>query len=127
LAPAGDELRYSEDHLWFRRQAGRVAVGVTDRISRVLTWVNRVDLPPPGTQLRAGDELVTIDSQKAEFVVAAPVPLEVVTVNEELSADPMLVRMEPLGRGWLVEVSLADGGWEQLLEPDAYRAIVARG
>jgi glycine cleavage system H protein len=126
LAPSGDELRYSQDHLWFRRQAGRVAVGVTERISRVLTWVNRVDLPPPGTQLRAGEELATIDSQKAEFVVAAPVPLEVLTVNEELSADPMLVRMEPFGRGWLVQVSLEQGGWEQLLEPHAYRALVAQ-
>lgn len=125
MAPDGDDLRYSQDHLWFRRDAGRVTVGVTERISRVFTWVNRVDLPSPGTELSAGDELATVDSQKAVFVLPAPVPLKVVALNDELSMDPMLVRMEPLGRGWLLEVSLADGGWEQLLAPDAYFALVA--
>jgi glycine cleavage system H protein len=126
LAPDRDDLRYSQDHLWFRHEAGRVTVGVTERISRVFTWVNRIDLPSPGTELSAGDELATIDSQKAVFVLPAPVPLEVVAVNDELSTDPMLVRMEPLSGGWLLDVSLADGGWEQLLEPDAYLAIVAK-
>jgi glycine cleavage system H protein len=109
------ELRYSEDHLWFRRAAGRVSVGVTQQISRVLTLVNGIDLPAPGTRLGAGDELATIESQKAVFVLPAPVALEILAVNDDLSADPMLVRMEPDGRGWLVEVSLEQGGWERLL------------
>lgn len=126
MAPAGDDLRYSRDDLWFRRETDRATVGVTERISRVFTWVNRVDLPAPGTELSAGDELATVDSQKAVFVLPAPVALEVVAVNDELFIDPMLVRMDPLGRGWLVEVSLAEGGWEQLLDPDAYLAIAAK-
>jgi len=99
---------------------------VTEQISRVLTWVNRVDLPQPSTRLDAGDELVTIASQKAVIVVAAPVALTVVTVNEALFTDPMLVRMDPHGRGWLVEVSLQASGWERLLEPDEYQRVVAR-
>lgn len=120
------ELRYSEDHLWFRRAERRVSVGVTEQISRVLTWVTRVDLPAPGAQLDAGEELVTIDSQKTVFVLPAPVGLEVITVNEELLVDPMLVRMEPRRRGWLVEATLEEGGWEQLIEPDAYDAALSR-
>jgi len=126
LTAGDDELRYSEEHLWLRRQAGCVSVGVTERISRILTWVNRVDLPQPSARLDAGDELVTIDSQKAVIVVAAPVALTVVTVNDALFTDPMLVRMDPHGRGWLVEVSLEASGWERLLEADAYQRVVAR-
>ena len=121
-----DDLRYSEDHLWFRQVQGSLIAGITEEISRVLTWVNRVDLPADGAQLAAGDELATIDSQKAVFVLPAPVSLEVLAVNEALSADPMLVRLEPHGRGWLVEVSLEPGGWERLLDPRAYGGALSR-
>ena len=121
-----DGLRYSEDHLWFRMAHGHVTAGITDEISRVLTWVNGVDLPAAGARLAAGDELAAIDSQKAVFILSAPVSLEILAVNEALFADPMLVRLEPDGRGWLVEVSLESGGWERLLDPDAYSAALWR-
>src|SRR5216117_1379718 len=126
LTTGADDLRYSEEHLWLRRRAGAVCVGVTEQISRVLTWVTQVDLAPPSTRLDAGDQLVTIDSQKAVIVLAAPVALTVVTVNDALFTDPMLVRMDPHGRGWLVEVSLQASGWERLLTPDEYRRVVTR-
>ena len=72
-------------------------------------------LPVPGTKLDAGDELATIDSQKAEIAVQAPAALEVLDANDALVRDPMLVRMEPLGRGWLVVAALEAGSWERLL------------
>jgi hypothetical protein len=72
-------------------------------------------LPVPGTKLDAGDELATIDSQKAEIAVQAPAALEVLDANDALVRDPMLVRMEPLGRGWLVVAALEAGSWGRLL------------
>lgn len=117
-------LRYSDEHLWFRRDGERVTVGVTQAISRILTWVDEVELPSPGTRLGPGDELLTIDSQKAAIAISAPVALEVVAVNEEVGRDPMLVRMDPRGRGWLLRVRLAEGGWERLLGTAAYREVV---
>jgi glycine cleavage system H protein len=119
------ELRYSVDHLWFRREGERVTVGVTEQVSRILTWVNAVDLPTPGRSAAAGEELGSIESQKTDIAISAPVPLQVTTVNEELPTNPMLVRMDPHGRGWLFQAVIDEHAWEQLLDEAAYRAVLA--
>lgn len=116
-------LRYSEEHLWFRREDGRVTIGVTPRIARILTIVAAVELPAPGTRLRSADELAVIESQKATILVAAPLPLQIVAVNDDVINDPMLVRTEPWGRGWLVQAELEEDGWSRLLDGAAYAAV----
>lgn len=120
-----DDVRYSEEHLWLRREGARVTVGVTERISRILTLVSAVSLPDAGAHLAPGEELVAIDSQKALIVVPAPVALEVVALNGDLARDPMLVRLEPRTGGWLLRAGLADGAWERLLPPTAYEELTA--
>jgi glycine cleavage system H protein len=118
------DVRYSAEHLWLRRDRERVTVGVAEKISRILTWVSAVEVPAPSTRLEAGDELASIDSQKALIAIPAPVALEVVAVNDALVADPMLVRMDARGAGWLLQAQLDGGGWERLLEPAAYEALL---
>jgi glycine cleavage system H protein len=124
MAAAGSDVRYSPDHLWLRRDGARVTIGVTEKISRILTWVNAVALPGPGSRFEGGAEFAEIDSQKADIALPAPAALEVVAVNEALRADPMLVRMDPRGAGWLLAAELEDGGWERLLAPDAYESLL---
>lgn len=119
-------LRYSADHLWFHREGDLVTVGVTEQVSRILTWVNAVDLPAPGTSVAAGEELGSIESQKTDIAIAAPVPLRVIAVNEQLPTDPMLVRMDPYGRGWLFQAVIDDHAWEQLLDEAAYQAVIEK-
>jgi len=119
-----DEVRYSPEHLWLRHDGERVTVGVTEQISRILTWVKAVELPAPGTHLAAGEELAMIESQKADISIAAPAALEVLAVNDLLATEPMLVRMEPRGRGWLLAASLESDAWRQLLEPAEYDGVL---
>jgi glycine cleavage system H protein len=120
-----DDVRYSHEHLWLRRDSQWVTVGITERISRILTWVSAVALPDPGAQLAAGEELVAIDTQKALIAVPSPVAIEVVAVNGDLARDPMLVRLEPRTGGWLLRAALADAAWERLLPPTAYAELTA--
>jgi glycine cleavage system H protein len=127
MSAADDNVRYSADHLWLRRGADRVTIGVTENVSRILTWVNAVILPPPGTRLEAGEELATIDSQKTAISLPAPVALEVLGVNDALTSDPMLVRMEPRTAGWLVAATLEDADWERLLDLPAYEGLDQQG
>jgi glycine cleavage system H protein len=116
-------LRYSDEHLWFRREDSHVTIGVTKKIARILTIVSFVELPAPGAQLAAGDELAVIESQKATIWVAAPLPLQIVAVNDEVTNDPMLVRTESYGSGWLIQAQLEDNGWERLLDATAYASV----
>jgi glycine cleavage system H protein len=88
---------------------------------RLSTIRCRVSLPAPGTELAEGEELAHIESQKTTVTVTAPCQLKVVCVNEHLASDPMRVRMESFGAGWLVQAELAEGGWEKLLDEVQYR------
>ncbi len=119
-----EEVRYSPEHVWLRRDGDRVTLGVTEQISRILTWVHAVSLPAPGTRLAPGDELATIDSQKADISIPAPAAMEVMAVNDLLASEPMLVRMEPRGRGWLLAASLQGGAWEELLDAAEYDELL---
>jgi glycine cleavage system H protein len=118
--------RYSDSHLWFSREGDEVRVGITERIAGALTLVQAVFLPQPSSRVTAGHELVSIDAQKAVFEIAAPVDLDVVTVNEDLTADPLLVRLQPWGRGWLLTARLAPEHWAGLLDHAAYAQVVER-
>ena len=124
MTETATDIRYSADHLWIRGEGEPVTIGITEKLSRILTWVHTVALPPPGTSLEPGDELVAIDSQKADISIPAPTALLIVAVNDALSTDPMLVRMDPRGRGWLLTARLAHGDREALLNPAEYEALL---
>jgi glycine cleavage system H protein len=124
LLPTQPGLRYSVDHLWLRPDRDQVTIGVTDRIARILTLVSEVRVPELGADLTEDDELASIESQKTTVTVNAPCRLRIVGLNETLASDPMRVRMDPFGAGWLVKAVLAKGGWEQLLDEAQYRRWV---
>jgi len=124
MSKTATDVRYSADHLWIHDDGGSVTIGITEKLSRILTWVHTVALPPPGTSLNQGDELAAIDSQKADISIPAPTALLVQAVNDALSTEPMLVRMDPRGRGWLLTAKLARSDWESLLDPAEYEALL---
>jgi glycine cleavage system H protein len=87
--------------------------------------VNGVDLPPPGTELAANAELVLIDAQKVALSIPAPLAMHVIESNHRLSTEPMLVRTDPEGNGWLLRCRLDQTGhWDTLLDEVGYHAHV---
>lgn len=117
--------RYSSDHLWLLRTERDVTIGITDRAAGVLTLINAVDLPQPGAALAAGSELAVIDAQKVLLEIPAPVPMHVTEVNDGLASEPMLIRTDPRGEGWLVRCVLdREDDWNSLLDEAAYQALV---
>lgn len=119
--------RYSSDHLWLRRTERGVTIGITDRAASVLTLINAVDLPRPGASTAAGCELAVIDAQKVLLELPAPVALHITEVNGRLAKEPMLIRTDPQGEGWLVRGTLdREDDWNTLLDEAGYQALVQR-
>lgn len=117
--------RYSSDHLWLLPTEAGLTIGITDRAASVLTLINAVDLPRPGAALATGSELAVIDAQKVLLEIPAPVPMHVTEVNDRLASEPMLIRIDPRGEGWLVRCSLDhQDDWNSLLDEAAYQALV---
>ena len=124
-----EELLYSKDHEWVRREEdGRCRVGITHFAQDELGDVVFVELPEVGRAVAADEELGTIESVKAVAEVYSPVAGEVSSVNEALLDTPERVNEDPYGDGWLVELrTAAAAGFEALMSAESYREFVETG
>jgi glycine cleavage system H protein len=128
--PAG--LRYSQDHLWARLDAGGrlVRSGVTNFAQQSLGDVVDVSPPRPGDAIQAGEPCGDIESVKSVSDLVAPVTGTVRTRNDALTSRPELVNTDPYGQGWMFETEVDPGTASQqlasLMDADAYHRLVGQ-
>lgn len=112
---------YTRSDEWVKREGDLVIVGITDYAQKKLRDIVGVDLPEPGTSVKAGDTVASIESVKAAADVYAPVSGEIVEVNERLYDEPELLNKDPYGEGWMFKIRLSDEKeLEKLLTPEQY-------
>ena len=119
-----EDLRYTREHEWARRDGGRIVIGITDYAQDQLGDVVYVSLPDSGTEVVAGKPLGEVESTKSVSDIYSPVTGTVIDRNVELEQNPELINEDPYGRGWLVAIDAADASLEDLLDADAYRAAI---
>lgn len=118
-------LKYTSDHEWLKVENDSATVGITDFAQEHLGDLVFVDLPKPGTSLKAGAAAAVIESVKAASDVYAPVDGEVTEVNQRVVDDPSLLNSDPAGAGWLFKVKINDPAQlDKLLDEAAYQALV---
>jgi glycine cleavage system H protein len=121
-----DDLRYSTDHEWARRDGDRIRVGITDFAQDALGDVVFVDLPTEGATVEAGGLLGEVESTKSVSEIYAPVAGEVVAVNGSLSDAPETLNADPYGEGWICEIVPSDAtAVDGLLDASGYRQLTA--
>lgn len=98
------EALYAPTHAWLAATWRDLRVGLDDLARRIVGVPTDVTLPPPGTQLRAGDPAVTLIAAGRVAVLPAPVAGTVTAINDALLRAPSLVAREPYGRGWLYRI-----------------------
>ena len=120
-----DDLRYTSDHEWARREGNRVRIGVTDYAQDALGDVVFVQLPEPGTRVIAGQSFSEVESTKSVSDIYAPVAGTVVEINNELTDSPQRLNEDPYGEGWICAIELADPAeFDALLDAEAYRKLI---
>ena len=103
-----DDLLYTNDHEWARREGDTITVGITDHAQAELTDIVFVELPEVGKEVSQGDPILVLESVKAASDIFAPVAGSVTEVNEALDSDPSLVNTSPYGDGWIYKMSVSD-------------------
>lgn len=120
-----DDVRYTQDHEWARREDGTYAVGISDYAQDQLGDIVFVELPAVGATFSKGQAFGTIESVKVVSELYMPVGGEVVEVNTGLQSAPELVNSDPYGRGWMIRIKPADmSDFETLMTKDAYVAML---
>lgn len=117
---------YREQGLWVMAEDRLVRVGITDFLQQSSGDVAFVNMPEPGTEVRLGEELGSIETIKADVAISSPVSGVLRERNEELDVMPELVNQEPYGGGWLLLIEPSDFESERqsLLTPEQYLAVI---
>ena len=125
MAEYPQNLKYTKEHEWTRKEGTVVVVGITFHAQEELGDVVYVELPKLGSSITAGSPFGVIESTKAVSDLFAPVSGKVAKVNEALTAAPQTVNEDPYGAGWLIEVEPADPGQvDKLLDAAAYQKLI---
>ena len=119
-----ENLRYTKDHEWARKEGSVVVVGVTDVAQHKLGDIVFVEVPAVGTKLTAGQSFGTVESVKAVSDIFAPISGEVTEVNAELASAPETVNKDPYGSAWMIKVKPAAAAeYDKLLSPADYTKL----
>ncbi len=119
-----DDLRYSSDHEWVRRDGDTVTIGITDYAQDSLGDVVFVELPEVGADVAANDSFTEVESTKSVSDIYAPVAGTIAAVNDRLEDQPELLNTDPYGEGWICTITMTDPGqFDGLLDADGYRSL----
>jgi glycine cleavage system H protein len=126
MAKFPSDLKYTKDHEWARAESGGVRIGITSFAVEQLGDVTLVDLPEPGTKLKAAAHFGDIESVKAVSELFAPLGGSVVEVNGELTDHPELVNDSTYTDGWMVLIEPDDAKeLDGLMDAAAYEKFLA--
>ncbi len=124
MAEIPQDLHYTKEHEWLRKQGDVYQVGVTAFAVEQLGDVTMVELPEVGDTLDKEQVFGTVESVKAVSDLFAPISGKVTKINESLEDAPEAVNESPYGDGWLVEIESSNAGEiDGLLDASAYAAL----
>lgn len=116
-----ENVRYTKDHEWARKEGDILVAGISDYAQDQLGDVVYVELPPVGERFENGEVFGTVESVKAVSEMFIPVAGEVVAINAALSDTPDVVNADPYGAGWMIHIKPSDpAAFETLMTREAY-------
>ena len=121
-----DDLKYHPEHDWARIEGDEAVLGITWYAQDSLGELVHYEPPAEGDRISKDVSYGEVESVKAVSDVIAPLSGEVVAVNAKVASERETVNEDPYGEGWLVRIRVTDSGEaDQLLDADAYRALIA--
>jgi glycine cleavage system H protein len=116
-----ENVRFTEDHEWARKEGGVIRVGIDDYAQDQLGDVVFVELPQVGETFAKGDAFGSVESVKAVSELFMPLGGEISAINKNLEESPEFVNTSPYEEGWMIDVKPDDPGeLDALMTSDAY-------
>ena len=122
-----DDLKYTEEHEWVKREGDTVIIGITDYAQGELGDVVYLDLPAVGDNFPQNDPFGSIEAVKAAADLYMPLSGEIVEVNEALPDAPETINTDPYGEGWMVKIKIEnEDEYTKLMDTAAYNTHIGQ-
>ena len=119
-------LRYHEEHEWIRVEGKQATLGISHFAQDALGDIVFIELPKPGTNVTAGQQLGEIESTKTTSALYTPVSGTIGKINGDLKDHPEVVNADPYGKGWIAVIELSDPAEvEKLMTTSQYEKFLA--
>ena len=117
-----EELKYSEDHEWAKKDGEVLVIGITDYAQSELGDVVDLDLPAVGDTFIQKEPFGSIEAVKAAADLYMPLTGEIVEVNDALPDSPETINKDPYGDGWMIKIKIENTEeYDALMDADAYQ------
>lgn len=120
------DLLFCKTHEWVHvaQDAGAkiATVGISAFAVEELKDLVYMELPEPGSEVKAGEPFGEVESVKAVSSLYSPIDGEIIAVNTELPDRLETLNEDPYGAGWVIKVKISDeSGLAGLLDYAAYQ------
>ncbi len=120
-------MKYTESHEWIEINNGVGTVGITQYAQKELGDIVYVELPKVGSEVKAGEEAVVLESTKAAADVYSPVSGSILEVNNALKEASEKVNLSPENEGWLYKIRLANAKeLDSLMDAETYLSRITK-
>lgn len=120
-----ENLLYSEEHEWIKKEDGNVRIGITDFAQSELGDIVFVELPEEGDDIEADEPFGSVESVKTVSELYAPITGTVVEINEDLEDSPEFVNESPYEKAWMIVVKPSDESeLDELLSNEEYKSFI---
>jgi glycine cleavage system H protein len=120
-----EELFYTQDHEWIRKEDGYAYVGITEFAQKELGDIVYVEIETLGKNLRSHDVFGTVEAVKTVSDLYLPVNGEVMEINPKIASNPELLNRDPYGEGWLIKMKVEDpNDVAKLLHASGYKKLL---
>ncbi|MEE9117172.1 MAG: glycine cleavage system protein GcvH [Calditrichia bacterium] len=117
-----EELKYSEDHEWIRKEGDVLVVGITDYAQGELGDVVYLDFPAVGDTFNQKDPFGSIEAVKAAADLYMPLTGKIVEVNDALPDTPETINKDPYGEGWMIKIKVeSTEEYDSLMDATSYQ------
>ena len=122
-----DDLKYTEEHEWVKKEGDTFVVGITDYAQSELGDIVFVDIDADLKEIVKGESIGTIEAVKTVSDLFGPLTGKVVELNSSLTDSPEVINSDPFGEGWMLKVEIKDASeLNDLLDNVAYKNLLGQ-
>ncbi len=103
-----DLFYHPVDHYWLERRGEVLRIGLDSLIQESMGNFVGIQLKKPGTSLKAGESMGSLEAEKHVAHLRAPVSGTIQQINPQLAQTPSLINTDAYENGWILEIEPTD-------------------